>query len=96
MTDVLTDAVQADRARIEAAVAGRTLIDALADTAAAHADEPAYSDRHGVAEGESWRTLTWAQTRETALDLAEARRPPERERRHALSPPSTPAASPRA
>ena len=74
MTDVLTDAVQADRARIEAAVAGRTLIDALADTAAAHADEPAYSDRHGVAEGESWRTLTWAQTRETALDVAAAPR----------------------
>lgn len=72
MTDVLTDPVQADRARIEEAVAGRTLIDALADTAAAHADEPAYSDKHGVAEGESWRTLTWAQTRETALDVAAA------------------------
>ena len=76
MSDVLTDSVHpdvaADRTRIQEAVAGRTLIDALADTAAAHADEPAYSDRHGVAEGESWRTLTWAQTRETALDVAAA------------------------
>lgn len=72
MTDVLTDSVQADRARIEEAIAGRTLIDVLADTAAAHADEPAYSDRHDVAEGDSWRTLTWAQTRETALDVAAA------------------------
>lgn len=76
MTDVLTDSVHptvaADRARIQEAVAGRTLIDALADTATAHADEPAYSDKHQVAEGESWRTLTWAQTREAALDLAAA------------------------
>lgn len=65
MTDVL-----ADRARIEEKVAGRTLVDALADTVAAHADRPAYSDKHGVPEGESWRTLTWTQVRERALDVA--------------------------
>jgi len=65
MTDVTSE-----RARIENEVGGRTLIDALADTVAAHADEPAYSDRHGAPDGESWRTLTWAETREAALDAA--------------------------
>jgi long-chain acyl-CoA synthetase len=65
MTDVTSE-----RARIEAEVGGRTLIDALADTVAAHADQPAYSDRHGAPEGESWRTLTWTETREAALDAA--------------------------
>ncbi len=64
-TDVL-----AERARIEALIDGRTLIDLLAETARDRADESAYSDKHHVAEGESWRTLTWAQTRELALDVA--------------------------
>jgi long-chain acyl-CoA synthetase len=65
-TDVL-----AERDRIEGLVAGKTLIDSLADTARRRADEPAYSDRHG-AEGQPWRTLTWAETREQALDVAAA------------------------
>jgi long-chain acyl-CoA synthetase len=65
MTDVL-----ADRARIEEQVAGRTLIDVLADTVREHGDRPAYSDKHDVPEGESWRTLTWTEVRETALDAA--------------------------
>lgn len=65
MTDVL-----ADRARIEEQVAGRTLIDVLADTAQEHGDRPAYSDKHDVPEGETWRTLTWSEVRETALDAA--------------------------
>ena len=65
MTDVL-----ADRARIEEQVAGRTLIDVLADTVEQHGDQPAYSDKHDVPEGESWRTLTWSEVRETALDAA--------------------------
>ena len=62
--------VDADRARISAQVAGRTLIDALADTVAAHGDKPAYSDKHDVPEGESWRTLTWSQVHEQVLDAA--------------------------
>ena len=65
MTDVL-----ADRARIEEQVAGRTLIDVLADTVAEHGDRAAYSDKHDVPEGETWRTLTWTEVRETALDAA--------------------------
>ncbi|WP_104105989.1 AMP-dependent synthetase/ligase [Nocardioides sp. 616] len=63
------DQVLAERARIQELVEGRTLIDSLAETAQRYADEPAYSDRNGVAEG--WRTLTWSQTREAALDVAE-------------------------
>jgi long-chain acyl-CoA synthetase len=70
-TDTATD-VLAERARIEGLIQGKTLIDSLADTVRARGDEPAYSDRHGAAEGESWRTLTWAQTREQALDVAAA------------------------
>jgi long-chain acyl-CoA synthetase len=66
----MTDAVLTERARIQAEVEGRTLVDALADTVRDRGDEPAYSDRHHVVEGESWRTLTWTQTRELALDVA--------------------------
>ncbi len=66
----MTHDVLAQRADIAARVAGRTLIDALAETAAAYAGEPAYSDRHEVAEGEAWRTLTWAEVREQVLDAA--------------------------
>jgi long-chain acyl-CoA synthetase len=67
MNDVLED-----RARIETLIAGKTLIDSLAATAALRADEPAYSDRHRTTDGASWRTLTWAETREQALDVAAA------------------------
>ncbi|HEX7716042.1 MAG TPA: AMP-binding protein, partial [Marmoricola sp.] len=67
MNDVLEE-----RARIEKQIAGRTLIDSLAETVRNRGAEPAYSDRHGTADGESWRTLTWTQTRELALDVAAA------------------------
>lgn len=67
MPDVLSH-----RARIEEAVAGRTVVDCLEDTVERCGDEPAYSDRHHVPEGEMWRTLTWTQTRELALDIAGA------------------------
>ena len=62
--------VLSERARIEAAIAGLTLPDALAETASRFAGQPAYSDKHEVADGEAWRTITWAQTRELALDVA--------------------------
>jgi long-chain acyl-CoA synthetase len=64
MTDVLVA-----RKEIEAEVEGRTLVDALADTADQYADTPAYSDKIGV-DGPGWRTLTWSEVRETALDGA--------------------------
>src|SRR3954453_8829381 len=67
MSDVL-DA----RPRIEKVVAGRTLADALAETVARHGADAAYSDRHGSADDSGWRTLTWSQTRDLALDVAAA------------------------
>ncbi|MDO9458067.1 long-chain fatty acid--CoA ligase [Nocardioides sp.] len=67
MTDVLTE-----RARIQGLVEGRTLPAALADVVASSGDHPAYSDKHHVPEGETWRTLTWTQTRELALDVTGA------------------------
>ena len=66
----MTQDVLTKRAEIEAEVAGRTLVDALADTVEKYGDEPAYSDKHGVAEGETWRTLTWSGTRGAGLDIA--------------------------
>ena len=76
------DQVLAERARIQQIVEGRTLIDSLAETAERYADEPAYSDRNGVAEG--WRrTLTWSQTREAALRRG---RRPRRTRREGRRP----------
>ena len=69
MTQVAPD-IARERARIEQQVEGRTLVDALADTAREHAGQPAYSDRHHVPDGEAWRTITWRETRERALDVA--------------------------
>ena len=65
MSDVMTE-----RNRVQDLVEGRTFVDALAETAATFAGEPAYSDRHHAPEGESGRTLTWSETRERALDVA--------------------------
>lgn len=65
-----TDDILATRAEIEQQIAGRTLPDALAVTAEKYAGDPAYSDRHHVADGDSWRTLTWSEVRERALDVA--------------------------
>ena len=65
MSDVMTE-----RNRVQDLVEGRTFVEALAETAATFAGEPAYSDRHHAPEGESWRTLTWSETRERALDVA--------------------------
>jgi long-subunit acyl-CoA synthetase (AMP-forming) len=45
----------------------KTLCDALADTATQHGSLPALSDRD---DGGPWQTLTWAETRQKALELA--------------------------
>lgn len=66
-----TEQTLADRAAVESAIAGRTLCDVLRDTVVTRGDHPAYSDKHGD-DGNGWRTLTWTQVRETALDLAAA------------------------
>jgi long-chain acyl-CoA synthetase len=64
MTD---SAVLAERAALEQEVAGRTLCDELAAAADSFGEAPAYSDRDGA---NPWQTITWAQTHQTALDLA--------------------------
>jgi long-chain acyl-CoA synthetase len=64
MTDVLDD-----RAAIEASFTDRTLCTELLDTVTEHGDDAAYSDRHAE---QGWRTLTWSQLREQALDGAAA------------------------
>ena len=68
----MTQDVLTKRAEIEEQVAGRTLVDALADTVATYGDQPAYSDKNHVAEGETWRTLTWSETQAAGLDIAAA------------------------
>jgi long-chain acyl-CoA synthetase len=60
--------ILAARAEIERMAAGRTFCDLLAATAGAHGDQPAYSD--AWADGGEWQTITWAQTRELALQVA--------------------------
>ena len=57
-----------DRAELEQGIAGRTLCDQLRDVAEQSAQMPAYSDRD--APGTEWQTLTWAQTRRRAMELA--------------------------
>jgi long-chain acyl-CoA synthetase len=63
----VTSQIAEQRAELQAVWAGRTLCDALAITAERFGDSPAYSDRD---DDGPWHTLTWAQTREQALDLA--------------------------
>ena len=59
-----------EREQIRTAMAGRTVLDAMRQTAEAYADRPAYSDQ---ADGRTeWRTLTWSELRETARDVGAA------------------------
>jgi long-subunit acyl-CoA synthetase (AMP-forming) len=59
--------IAAQRAALQQAWAGQTLCDALASTVERYGEMPAYSDRDGA---DPWQTITWAQTRELALQLA--------------------------
>jgi long-chain acyl-CoA synthetase len=66
MSDVLQQ-----RQEIEDRIAGMTFCTRLERTVAERGDAPAYSDKIGLAPGEpGWRTLSWTQVREHALDLA--------------------------
>jgi long-chain acyl-CoA synthetase len=62
----VTSEVLRQRAELEETIQGQTVCDALRRTAADLAGEPALSDR----AGDGWQTLTWAQTRQQALELA--------------------------
>lgn len=56
------------RAEMEQSIAGRTLCDQLRETAEQWGSTPAYSDRPAL--DAPWEALTWAQTRQQALELA--------------------------
>ncbi len=62
----MSDQVLEQRAAMARECAGRTVCDALRDTARECGALPAYSDR----DGGRWQTLTWEQTRQQALELA--------------------------
>ena len=62
----MTSEVLRQRAELEGTIQGQTVCDALRRTAADLAGDPALSDR----AGDGWQTLTWAQTRQQALELA--------------------------
>ena len=64
----MTSEVLRERAEMEQAVAGRTVCDQLRDTAEQQGDTPAYSDHPAL--DAPWETITWAQTRQRALELA--------------------------
>jgi long-chain acyl-CoA synthetase len=59
------------RQRIEQRIEGMTFCTRLEQTVAERGDAPAYSDKVGRDPGEpGWRTLTWSEVRDQALDLA--------------------------
>ncbi len=62
----MTDDVLRQRAELEQEISGQTLCGLLAQTAANWGGEPAYSDR----DGGPWQTVTWAQVRQAAFELA--------------------------
>ena len=69
MTDVLaTHDPETERTEINATLAPN-IATAFAATVEAQGDAPAYSDKVGI-DGAGWRTLSWRELRETALDLA--------------------------
>src|SRR5690349_20003712 len=68
MTDVLTT-----RSEIDALISEETIATGFAATVADQGDNPAYSDKVGIEPGSTdWRTLSWNQLRERALDVTSA------------------------
>ncbi len=64
----MTSEVLRQRAEIEQSIEGLTLCDPFRDLAERSGSSPAYSDR--LASDGAWETLTWAQARQHALELA--------------------------
>jgi len=66
----VTEEILEQRAQMERAAGtdeGQTLCDQLATTVQRFGGEPAYSDRQGDGP---WQTISWAQARQLALELA--------------------------
>jgi long-chain acyl-CoA synthetase len=76
MTGPMTDTdITDERDDILGSVEGQTVLAALDRTAEEYAERPAYSDQvstGSTAVGTEWRTLTWAELRDTARALAAA------------------------
>jgi long-chain acyl-CoA synthetase len=66
----MNDVLEA-RARIEEEISGHTLLTVLATTVASDGDRPAYSDKIGT-DGQGWRTISWRELHDLALDVAGA------------------------
>jgi len=64
--------VAAAREDYEARILGLHMPAQLRLAAEKYADQPAFSDKFDVAEGESWSTITWAETWERAQQVAAA------------------------
>src|SRR5918992_3838634 len=58
--------ILAERAEIDAVVAGKTICDTFARNAERYGDRPALSWK----EGETWRTMTWREYRDAAAEVA--------------------------
>ncbi len=67
----MTEQVLQRRAEMSAQAAGRTVCGELAHAADRFGELPAYSDRDGAGpQAGPWQTITWAQTRQQARELA--------------------------
>ncbi len=72
MTHPIPPDVAAARAEYEARIEGLHMPEVVRRAAEQYADRPAYSDKYDVPEGQSWSTLTWAQTWQGAREVAAA------------------------
>jgi long-chain acyl-CoA synthetase len=68
----MNDDVLAVRQEYEARIKGLHMPAVLASAAEEHGDQPAYSDRFDVPDGETWSTLSWRGTWERAQQVAAA------------------------
>ena len=72
MTHEITAEVAAAREEYEGRIEGLHMPAVVRRAAEQYADQPAYSDRFGVADGQAWSTITWAQTWEQTQRVAAA------------------------
>ena len=72
MTHEIPADVAAAREEYEARILGLHMPAQLRLAAERYADQPAFSDRFDVPEGEAWSTITWAETWDKARQVAAA------------------------
>ena len=72
MTDEVPADVAAAREEYEARILGLHMPATVRRAAERYGDQPAFSDRFDVPEGEAWSTISWAETWERAQQVAAA------------------------